>query len=188
MNITNRIFKNASILTAIVLVLFFGLYILFSLNGAITSQQYYSYSIFICSFIVLPLFTLFSFFSILKLSKERAKNATTIEELMTFKEGFRLGFFTLLIAGIVSLAVIFIFFNTAGEWAQASLKDGILDTFMINMDPELAEQVEKTRNVPEIQKINLFSTKNFFGLFSMFLSFYMAISAMFSQFLKKRVY
>lgn len=71
---------------------------------------------------------------------------------------------------------------------QASLKDGILDTFMINMDPELAEQVEKTRNVPEIQKINLFSTKNFFGLFSMFLSFYMAISAMFSQFLKKRVY
>lgn len=188
MNITKRIFKNSAILTSCVLILFFGLYVLFSLNGAITSQQYYSYSIFICSFIVLPLFACFSFFSILKLSKQKAKTAETVDDLMTFKEGFRLGFFTLFISGIVSLAVIFIFFNTAGEWAQDPLKDGILDTFMINMDPELAEQVEGTKNAPEIKAINLFSVKNFFGLFSMFLSFYMAISAMFAQFLKKRVY
>lgn len=107
---------------------------------------------------------------------------------MTFKEGFKVGFYTSFIAGVVSLAVIFIFFNTAGEWAQDALRNGILETFASNMDPEQAKIIEQSRNEPEIMKVNLFSIKYFFGLLSMLLSFYMIMSAIFAQFLKKRVY
>ena len=142
----------------------------------------------ICCFILVPLFACFSFFTTLGISKSKAKTAQSVEELMTFKEGFKIGFYTMFIAGILSLAVIFIFFNTAGEWAQDALRNGILDTFMANMDAEQAKVIAQTRKEPEIMKINLFSFKYFFGLLSMFLSFYMAVSAIFAQFLKKRVY
>ena len=142
----------------------------------------------ICCFVLVPLYAGFSFFTILSVSRAKAKTATVMEDLMSFKEGFKVGFYTMFIGGVISLATIFIFFNTAGELAQDALKDGILDTFMSNMDPEQVKEIEKMRKEPEIMKVNLFSFKYFFGLLSMFLSFYMALSAMFAQFLKKRVY
>ncbi len=108
---------------------------------------------------------------------------------MTFKEGFKIGFYTIFFGGIISLIVIFVFFNTYGEWAQDSLKQGLLDTFTSNMsDPKIAKDIETFRNSDDYKTLNLFTVKNFFGLFSIFLSFYIAISAMFSQFLKKRVF
>ena len=188
MNTVNKVLRNASILTVIILVMFFGLYVAYSTNGAISSKDYYKYSMFICCFILVPLFALFSFLSIFSVSKYKAKVGKTYEDLLTFKDGFKIGFYTMFIAGFVSLAVIFIFFNTAGIMAQDALKEGILDTFMANMDTEQAKVIEQSRKEPEIMKVNLFSFKYFFGALSMFLSFYMAISAMFAQFLKKRVF
>ena len=188
MNTLNKILRNALILAGITLVLFFGLYIAFSTNGGISAKDYYKYSMQICCFVLVPLFALFSFFTILDVSRRKAKKAKTFEELMTFKEGFKVGFYTSFIAGVVSLAVIFIFFNTAGEWAQDALRNGILETFASNMDPEQAKIIEQSRKEPEIMKVNLFSIKYFFGLLSMLLSFYMIMSAIFAQFLKKRVY
>lgn len=188
MDTLNKVLRSAFILTAIVLILFFGLYIAYSTNGTIDAKDYYKYTMLICCFILVPLFATFSFFTMLNVSKAKAKNATTYEELMTFKEGFKIGFYTMFIAGIISLAVIFIFFNTNGEWAQEALKNGILETFMGNMDPEMAAEIEKSRKQPEIMNINLFSFKHYFGLLSMFLSFYMGVSAIFAQFLKKRTY
>ena len=188
MDTFNKVLRNAIILAAITLVLFFGLYITYSTNGAISSKDYYVYSMFICCFILVPLFAGFSFFTILSVSKYKAKLAKTYEDLMSFKEGFKIGFYTMFVAGVISLAVIFIFFNTAGIYAQDALRNGILDTFMSNMDPEQAKVIEQSRKEPEIMKVNLFSFKYFFGLLSMFLSFYMAVSAIFAQFLKKRVY
>lgn len=188
MNTFNKIIRNGLILAGITLVLFFGLYVAYSTNGTITSKDYYVYSIWICCFVLVPLYACFSFFTVLKVSKEKAKKAKVMQDLMTFKEGFKIGFYTMLLGGVVSLAVIFIFFNTAGVLAQDALKNGILDTFMSNMDPAQAEELEKARKEPEIMKVNLFSIKYFFGFLSLLLSFYMAFSAMFAQFLKKRVY
>lgn len=188
MDTLNKVLRSAFILTAIVLVLFFGLYISYSTNGTIDAKDYYKYTMLICCFILVPLFAGFSFFTMLNVSKAKAKIATTYEELLTFKDAFKIGFYTMFIAGVVSLAVIFIFFNTSGEWAQDALKNGILETFMGNMDPKMAAEIEKSRKEPEIMNINLFSFKHYFGLLSMFLSFYMAVSAIFAQFLKKRTY
>ena len=150
----------------------------------------------ICCFIILPLYAIYCFITILNLSKAKAKirqnNPETGEYgegLMTFKEGFKTGFYTIFFAGIMSLIVIFVFFNTYGEWAQDSLKQGLLDTFTANMsDPKTAKDIETFRNSDDYKTLNLFTTKNFFGLFSIFLSFYIAIAALFSQFLKKRVF
>ena len=188
MNTFNKVLKSAFILTAIVLVLFFGLYIAYSTNVKIEPKDYYKYTMIICCFVLVPLFASFSFFTVLSVSRAKAKVAKTIDDLMTFKEGFKIGFYTMFIAGFISLAVIFIFFNTSGEWAQDALRNGILDTFKSNMDAEQAKVIEQSRKQPEIMNVNLFSFKYFFGLLSMFLSFYMGVSAMFAQFLKKRVY
>ena len=185
----NKIFKNSLVLTAITLALFFALYFYFSLNGTVSVKDYYTYSFMICCFVVLPLYALYCFLTIFNLSKNKAKNHQTSEELMTFKEGFKVGFYTIFFAGIMSLIVIFVFFNTYGEWAQDSLKQGLLDTFTSNMsDPKVAKDIETFRNSDDYKTLNLFTVKNFFGLFSIFLSFYIAIAAMFSQFLKKRVF
>ena len=185
----NKIFKNSLVLTGITLVLFFALYFYFSFNGTVSVQDYYIYSSFICCFIVLPLYATYCFFTILNLAKAKAINYQSIEDLMTFKEGFKVGFYTIFFAGIISLIVIFVFFNTYGEWAQDSLKQGLLDTFTSNMsDPKTSKDIEAFRNSDDYKTLNLFTVKNFFGLFSIFLSFYIAISALFSQFLKKRVF
>ncbi|WP_313386119.1 DUF4199 domain-containing protein [Chishuiella sp.] len=185
----NKIFKNSLILTAITLVLFFGLYFYFSTNGNVSVKDYYTYSFMICCFILLPVYAIYCFFMIFNLSKKKAINYQTREDLMSFKEGFKVGFYTIFFAGAMSLIVIFLFFNTAGEWAQDSLKQGLLDTFTDNMaDPKIAKDIELYRNSDGYKNLNLFTIKNFFGLFSMFLSFYIAISALFSQFLKKRVF
>ena len=188
MNTFNKVLRSSLLLAVIVLVLFFGLYIAYSTNAQIQPKDYYKYTMIICCFILVPLFAGFSFFTTLSLSRAKAKIATTYEELLTFKDAFKIGFYTMFIAGVISLAVIFIFFNTSGEWAQDALRNGILDTFMGNMDAEQAKVIEQSRKEPEIMKVNLFSFKYFFGLLSMFLSFYMAVSAIFAQFLKKRVY
>jgi len=188
MDTFNKVLRSAFILTTIVLVLFFGLYIAYSTNATIEAKDYYKYTMIICCFGLVPLFAGFSFFTTLGVSKAKAKIATSYEDLLTFKDAFKIGFYTMFIAGVISLAVIFIFFNTAGEWAQDALRNGILDTFMGNMDPEMAAEVEKSRKTPEIMNVNLFSFKYYFGLLSMFLSFYMGVSAIFAQFLKKRVY
>ncbi len=188
MNTFNKVVRNALLLAGITLVLFFGLYFAFSTNGAISEKDYYVYTIWICSFVLVPLYAAFSFFTIFSVSREKAKNAKVMEDLMTFKEGFKIGFYTMFIGGFISLATIFIFFNTAGELAQDALRNGILDTFMSNMDPKQVEEIQQMRKEPEIMKVNLFSFKYFFGLLSMFLSFYMGLSAMFAQFLKKRVF
>ncbi|WP_313373465.1 DUF4199 domain-containing protein [Chishuiella sp.] len=185
----NKIFKNSLILTAITLVLFFGLYFYFSTNGSVSVKDYYTYSFMICCFILLPVYAIYCFFMIFNLSKKKAINYQSREDLMSFKEGFKVGFYTIFFAGAISLIVIFVFFNTAGEWAQDSLKQGLLDTFTDNMaDPKVAKDIETYRNSDSYKTLNLFTIKNFFGLFSMFLSFYIAISALFSQFLKKRVF
>ncbi|MEG0188858.1 MAG: hypothetical protein RR668_09365, partial [Algoriella sp.] len=55
-------------------------------------------------------------------------------------------------------------------------------------DPGLKKYLESKPDSLSYKTINLFTIKNFFGLFSIFLSFYIAISALFSQFLKKRVF
>lgn len=185
----NKIFKNSLVLTLITLGLFFALYLYFSTNGSVTVQDYYTYSFMICCFIVLPLYAIFCFVSILTLSKQKAKNHQSIEELMTFKEGFKTGFYTIFFAGIMSLIVIFVFFNTYGEWLQNELKLWLWNTATTNpTDPELKKFLSTNINSESYKGLNLFTIKNFFGLFSIFLSFYIAISALFSQFLKKRVF
>jgi len=185
----NKIFKNSLVLATITLALFFALYLYFSLNGTVSVQDYYIYSFFTCCFIVLPLFALYCFLSILRVSKAKAKNYQTSEDLMTFKEGFKVGFYTIFFAGLISLLVIFIFFNTYGEWLQDELKLWLWNTVTVNpTDPALKKYLATNPDSNTYKTLNLFTIKNFFGLFSIFLSFYIAISAIFSQFLKKRVF
>ncbi|MBO6211682.1 DUF4199 domain-containing protein [Algoriella sp.] len=185
----NKIFKNSLVLAGITLALFFALYFYFALNGTVSVKEYYTYSFFICCFVVLPLYAIYCFLSILIVARSKAKNYKEIEDLMTFKQGFKIGFYTVFFAGVVSLLTIFVFFNTYGEWAQDSLKQGLLDTFTANMsDPKTSKDIVAFRNSEAYKTLNLFTVKNFFGLFSIFLSFYIAISALFSQFLKKRVF
>ena len=185
----NKIFKNSLVLAGITLVLFFALYFYFSLNGSISVLDYYIYSFVICCFLVLPLFAVYCFFTILSLAKKKAQNYQSIEDLMTFKEGFKVGFYTIFFAGIISLIVIFVFFNTYGEWLQDDLKLWLWNTVTTNpTDPALKKYLATSTNSESYKSLNLFTVKNFFGLFSIFLSFYVAISAIFSQFLKKRVF
>ncbi|MFV0207677.1 DUF4199 family protein [Empedobacter falsenii] len=185
----NKIFKNSLVLTGITLVLFFALYFYFSLNGTVSVQDYYTYSFMMCCFVVLPLYALYCFFMIFNLSKKKAKNHQTSEDLMTFKEGFKIGFYTIFFGGIISLMVIFVFFNTYGEWLQDELKLWLWNTVTTNpTDPALKKYLATNSGSDSYKTLNLFTVKNFFGLFSIFLSFYIAISAMFSQFLKKRVF
>ncbi len=185
----NNIFKNALVLTGITLVLFFALYFYFSLNGTVSIEDYYTYSFIICCFVVLPIYAIYCFFTIFKLAKSKAINYTSVDDLMTFKDGFKVGFYTIFFAGIISLIVIFVFFNTYGLWLQDELKQWLWNTITNNpTDPGLKKYLESKPDSLSYKTINLFTIKNFFGLFSIFLSFYIAISALFSQFLKKRVF
>ena len=154
----NKIFKSSLVLMAITLALFFALYFYFSLNGTVSVKDYYTYSFMICCFVVLPLYALYCFFTIFNLSKIKAKHHQSSEDLMTFKEGFKVGFYTIFFAGIMSLIVIFVFFNTYGEWAQDSLKQGLLDTFTLPVSLSYPSSSKAFFTTSFIFSINIFIT------------------------------
>ncbi|WP_068596057.1 DUF4199 domain-containing protein [Vaginella massiliensis] len=181
-------YKDGLILAGLTLLLFFGFYTIYTFNASITPQQYYTISIAIISFLVVPLYGGYSFYKVFTLSRKKAENATTVQDLMTFREGMRESFIPLFLGGTLSLIVIFIFFNTVGEWAQDALKEGLLDTFIANNDPAIKEEIEKVSDENNILNRNLFSFKIFFTFYPFVLLFYIVISVFFSQFLKKRVY
>src|SRR5690625_7721437 len=70
------------------------------------------------------------------------------------------------VGGLLSLASIFIFFNTTGEWAQDSLKRGLVELRYGNIDEQtMLEEGDKIMAEKEIisnLEYNLFSGKNFF--------------------------
>ncbi|MEG0188857.1 MAG: hypothetical protein RR668_09360, partial [Algoriella sp.] len=77
-------------------------------NGTVSIEDYYTYSFIICCFVVLPIYAIYCFFTIFKLAKSKAINYTSVDDLMTFKDVFKVGFYTIFFEGIISLIVIFV--------------------------------------------------------------------------------
>lgn len=188
MNQLSAYYKDALVLAGITLALFFGFYTVFSMNASITPAQYYKISVALISFVIVPLYAGYAFYKVFTMSRNKAKMAKSYDDLMTFREGMREGFIPMFLGGTISLAVIFIFFNTAGEWAQDALRQGVYDTFVANNDPQVLEEIEKVKDQNNILNRNLFSFEIFFTFYPFVLLFYIVVSVFFSQFLKKRVY
>ncbi|ADX67298.1 MULTISPECIES: DUF4199 family protein [Weeksella] len=188
MNQLSTFIKDAVILVAATLVIFFGYYMIFSTNGSITAKSFYKTSIFLNAFVLVPLYGGYAFYKVFTYSKRKAKTATEIEHLMTFREGLREGFLPLFLGGSVSLIIIFIFMNTSGLWLQDVLKDGFMDTFSDNNEASIKEDIQKLREDESVMGVNLFSFRNFFAFYPLVLLYYIMISAFFAQFLKKRIY
>lgn len=177
MNSNQLTLRLAGILILITLLLFFGLYVIFSLNAQITESDYFNYSTIINCFVLPALYVGVGFYS----SFVRAK----IKPL-TYGEGFKYAFLPQVIGGFVSLAIIFIFFNTSGAWAEDSLQRGWYNLMMENPNPEFIETNKEFIESMSDTSINMFTGKVFFYSFSVIMFFYLMISAIFAVFFKNR--
>lgn len=88
--------------------------------------------------------------------------------------------------GFLSLAVIFIFLNNAGSWAQDSLQRGWYDMITANPNPEFMEANKEWVENMKSSEYKLFTVKNFLMAFSVILFFYFIISIIFAIFFKNR--
>lgn len=177
MNSNHLTFRLAGFLILATLLLFFGLYVAFSLNVQITDSDYFNYSTIINCFVLPALYVGVGFYS----SFVRAK-----KQPLTYGQGFKYAFVPQVIGGFVSLAVIFIFFNTTGEWAEDSLQRGWYDLVMENPNPEFIETNKEFIESMSDTSINMFTGKVFFYSFSVIMFFYLMISAIFGVFFKNR--
>jgi len=178
MNSKQLTYRLGGILLVTTLFLFFGLYIAFSLNANITEADYFNYSSMINCFVLPALYAGIGFFSAFK----RAKIAP-----LTFGQGFKYSFLPQIMGGFFSLGIIFIFFNTSGEWAQDSLQRGWYSLMMENPNPEFLEKNKGFIESMTDTSINMFTTRVFFYIFSMILFFYLLLSSIFAVFFKNRI-
>lgn len=181
MKINQKIAKLAMVLFIITMALFFLLFYLFSTRGDITDADYFNYSAIICSFILPPIYAGVAFYGVYGSAKK---------EVLSFQKALKLGFIPMFVGGLLSLASIFIFFNTTGEWAQDSLKRGLVELRYGNIDEQtMLEEGDKIMAEKEAisnMEYNLFSGKNFFIYYSMILFYYLVIGVLFAQLFKNK--
>src|SRR5690606_21883932 len=90
------------------------------------------------------------------------------------------------IGGLLSLSFIFIFFNTAGSWAEDSLQRGWYDLITQSPNPEFMEENKDFVEGMADLSHNMFTFRNFTIVFMAILFFYVMISTIFAVFLRNR--
>lgn len=169
--------KTGLTLFVVTMLLFFLVYYLFSTDGNFSEMQYFNVSVLMSSFLLPLIFVGFAFFNVYKHAKKK---------VLGFRETWRLAFIPMFVGGLLSLSLIFVFFNTAGSWAEDSLQRGWHELMTANPNPEFMEKngelVEKMIDL----NVNMFSFKVFFLAFSFILFFYFLISTIFAVFIKNR--
>lgn len=177
MNLNQLTFRLGGILAIVTLILFFGLYVIFSMNAKITDADYFNYSSLINCFVLPAIYASVGFYSIFKRAKINP---------VTFGQGFKYAFLPQAIGGFISLGIIFIFLNTSGQWVEDSLQRGWYNLMMQNPNPEFLEKNKEFVESMKDTSINMFTGKVFFYAFSMILFFYLLISSIFAVFFKNR--
>ncbi|HLV23223.1 MAG TPA: DUF4199 domain-containing protein [Moheibacter sp.] len=157
--------------------IFFLLIFIFSTRGNITDAQYFNYSALINCFVLPGLYVIIGFYSIFKIARQRQ---------LSFRQAWQLSFLPMFIGGLLSLVCIFIYFNTAGSWAEDSLQRGWFDLMTANPNPEFMEKNGEMVKAMTNSEINMFTWKTFFISFSVILFFYFLISSIFAVFFKNR--
>ncbi|MDD3772422.1 MAG: DUF4199 family protein [Weeksellaceae bacterium] len=177
MNTNKKIIQVGIGLFLITMSIFFLLFYLFSTNAGISEAQYFNYSALISCFLLPAVYAGLGFYSSYSTAKTR---------ILHFGEVWKLTFLPMFIGGFSSLALIFLFFNKAGAWAEDALQRGWYDLMTENPNPEFMEKngelVEKMTDA----SINIFSLKIFFISFSVVVFYYFFISTIFAVFLRNR--
>lgn len=177
MNANKQLIRFGIALFLLTMLLFFLLIFLFSTQGSISEAQFFNYSALINCFVLPGLYAGMGFYSAFKIAKQRP---------ISFRQAWQLSFVPMFIGGLLSLAAIFIFFNTSGSWAEDSLQRGWHDLVMSNPNQEFMEKNgDFVKNMTDL-KINMFTWKTFFLSFSVILFFYFLISSIFAVFFKNR--
>lgn len=177
MNYQQNIVKHGVILFAITMALFFLLFFLFSTKGNISESDYFNYSAMVSCFVLPALYAGMAFYTIFITAKK---------QILAFGQAWRMSFLTMFIGGFLSLASIFIFFNTIGSWAEDSLQRGWYDLMTANPNPEFMEKNEAIVQQMFDTSINMFTLKVFFISFAIVLFYYLMISFIFATFFKNR--
>jgi|26BtaG_2_1085354.scaffolds.fasta_scaffold00012_51 hypothetical protein len=189
MNNNKKIIQVGLLLFGITMALFFLLFFLFSTQGSMSEAQYFNYSAVICCFILPTIYAGVGFYSPYSSAKK---------EVLHFGQVWRLSFLPMFIGGLLSMASIFVFFNTNGGWAEDSLQRGWHDLMFETFEPALMDETLDAEETAELEvkmtqlekmtdlSVNLFSWKIFFISFSFILFFYFLISTIFAVFLKNR--
>lgn len=173
----NKVYKLAGILFVVTLLLFFGLYFAFATSAKISDENYFNYSWLINSFALPFIYTGVSFYGCYTTAKK---------EPMKLSTAYKTAFLPMFFGGFLSLAVIFIFLNNGGSWAQDSLQRGWYDMITANPNPEFIEANKELLENMKNPEYKLFTFRNFLMAFSVILFFYFMISIIFAIFFKNR--
>lgn len=177
MNLNHLTLRLGIFLFLATVALFLLLFFAFSTNGNISEADYFNYSSLANCFIMPALYAGVGFFSAYSTAKQHP---------VSFRQGFRLAFLPQFIGGLLSLAFIFIFFNTSGAWAEDSLQRGWYDLMTQNPNPEFMEEnKEFIKGMADLSH-NMFTFRNFSIAFMVILFFYILISTIFAVFLRNR--
>lgn len=177
MNFKRLTLRLGFLLFLITIGLFLALYFIFSTNGTISEADYFNYSSLINCFALPALYAGIGFYSVYSAAKL---------EPLSFGQGFRHAFIPQFIGGILSLAFIFIFFNTTGSWAEDSLQRGWYSLIETNPNQEFMEKNGEFVAGMKDLKYNMFTFRTFTIAFMTILFFYVMISTIFAIFLKNR--
>lgn len=161
----------------ITMLLFFGLLFIFSTRGEMSEAQYFNYSVIICCFVLPLLYAIVGLYNVY---------LSVCEQPLGRRSIWKLSFLPMFTGGLLSLATIFIFFDTTGSWAEDSLQRGWYELMTSNPNPEFMEKNGELVKAMTDLNINMFSLKVFFISFSVILFFYFLISSIFAIFLKNR--
>lgn len=177
MKLNRATIRLGIILFLATIVLFLLLFFAFSTNGNISEADYFNYSSLINCFVMPALYAGIGFFSAYTQAKK---------QVLTFSQGFKYAFFPQFIGGLLGLGFIFIFFNTAGSWAEDSLQRGWYDLMTQNPNPEFMEENKDfVKGMADLDH-NMFTFRNFSLAFMVILFFYIMISTIFAIFLRNR--
>lgn len=177
MNSNQKTIQLGVLLAFVTLVLFFGLFIVFSTQGKMSEAQYFNYSALANCFLMPIVYAGFGFYNVYTSAKVQP---------LTFSQAWKKTFLPMFIGGLLSLGAIFIFFNTSGSWAEDSLQRGWLDLILANPNPEFMEKNGEIVQGMEDLSNNMFSGRVFLLSFSTILFFYFLISTIFAIFIKNR--
>lgn len=177
MNYSRLTWKLGAFLFLVTVGLFLTLFFIFSTQGSISEADYFNYSSLINCFVLPALYAGVAFYSVFKSAKLQP---------LTFGQGFRRAFVPQFIGGILSLAFIFIFFNTVGSWAEDSLQRGWYSLIEANPNQEFMEKNGEFVAGMKDLNYNMFTFRTFTVAFMTVLFFYVMISTIFAVFFKNR--
>lgn len=177
MNYSRLTWKLSGFLFLTTIGVFLILYFIFSTRGSISEADYFNYSSLINCFFLPALYAGTGFYAAYTSAKQQP---------LTFGQGFRKAFLPQFIGGILSLAFIFIFFNTVGSWAEDSLQRGWYSLIEANPNQEFMEKNGEFVDGMKDLSYNMFTFRTFTIAFMTILFFYVMISTIFAVFLKNR--